>query len=643
MIITFENMRFSLGAGILALILLMSSTGLSQSNRAERKFQRAREAVRDNDYEDALKHLHKAIEDSPKYMEARLFLADLYQKMEKPDSAAAVYVRAEEYGLPYYAWYKYGKMLLATARYEKAEKVLQRYAQHPKARSRYAGEVQRWIKSAQFAQEAKKDPVPYDPENLGKAVNTDQMEYFPSISANGTMLVFTHRKMQGAQQELDEDFWYTRRDSVGAEWQEARRLPGKLNSPGNEGAQTITADGEVIFFAACKRPNGYGSCDIFASFRQPDDSWGKARNLGKAINSKLWESQPSISPDGQTLYFVRGKSSYDKELNIYYSRFTKNGWTQARPVPGKVNTSGQETSPFIHFDDQHLYFSSNGHPGMGDLDFFVSTRQADGSWGDPHNLGYPINTPAQEFSLIVAPDGETGYFSSNALESTLGMLDLYSFELPEESRSEAIAYLKGRVVNKKNQEPLQAMISFINLQDSARQFVKSSTRQGKFYAVLPVEEEYALSIAKKGFLFYSRHFQLQEKNQEKAREMRVELIPIEKDQQVKLENVFFEFDSYKLQKRSYPELDKVVEFLEANPGVMARLEGHTDNQGNDSYNKTLSENRAKTVYQYLVDQGIDARRLGYRGYGADQPIASNETEKGRAQNRRTEMIITEYQ
>lgn len=641
--IIFRIRRFSLAGGLFALLLLMSVQALGQSNRAERKFQRAREAVRDNDYEDAVKHLRKAIKDSPKYMDARLFLGDLFQKMEQPDSAVAVYQRAEEYGLPYHAWFKYGKMLLATARYEKAEKILQRYAEHPQARSRYTDEVQRWIQSAQFAQEAKKDPVPYEPENLGKAVNTDQMEYFPSISANGTMLVFTHRKMEGPQEGLDEDFWYTRRDSVGAEWQEAQRLPGKLNSPGNEGAQTITADGEVIFFAACKRPNGYGSCDIFASFRQGDGSWGKARNLGKAINSKLWESQPSISPDGQTLYFVRGKSSYDKELNIFYSRFTKNGWTEARPVPGEVNTSGQETSPFIHFDNQHLYFSSNGHPGMGDLDFFVSTRQADGSWGEAQNLGYPINTPAQEFSLIVAPDGKTGYFSSNALESTLGMLDLYSFEVPEESRSEPIAYLKGTVVNKKNQDPLQAMISFINLQDSARQFVKSSTRQGEFYAVLPVQEEYALSIAKKGFLFYSRHFQLREKNQEEAREIRVELIPIEKGQQVKLENVFFEFDAYELQQRSYPELDKVVEFLEANPGVMARLEGHTDNQGKDDYNKELSRNRAKTVYQYLIDQGIDERRLDYKGYGADQPIATNDTEKGRAQNRRTEMIITDYQ
>jgi len=625
----------------LLFVIIFSISARGQSKRAVRDFQKAREYVTTEKFDKAEESLLEALEEEPGYMDALLFLADLYKKLGKKDSALSVYERAYQHNPPYYLDLFYGRLLYELEKYEQARKPLQNYAENPRANQRYLTEVNRMIESCAFALEAKKEAKAYDPKNLGDRVNSPQMEYFPSISADGLTLVFTHRNMEG--EKKDEDFWVTTRDSISGAWKQAKAVQGLLNTPRNEGAQTITADGRVIFFAACERPDGFGSCDIFASFLQPNGFWGKPINLGPQINSGLWESQPSISPDGLTLYFVRGRGSTDQNLDIYYSRFTTDGWTKAKPVEGAINTGSQETSPFIHFDGQSLYFSSNGHPGMGDLDFFVSRKQPDGSWGPPENLGYPINTSAQEFSLIVAPDGRTGFFSSDALETGLGRLDLYSFSLPENRRAKAVAYIRGSVIDQKTREPLAAEIDFSGLTDSTFSFKKTSGRDGKFYAVLPGESEYALSIEKRGYLFYSQNFKLGSQGADQAKVLNIELIPIEVGQSVKLENVFFDFDSYELNSRSFAELNKVYNFLKANPSVKVSLEGHTDNQGTNAYNKELSQQRAKAVYEYLINKGIQADRLNSAGYGAEQPVATNDTEVGRALNRRTEMRITRYQ
>ncbi len=414
-----------------------------------------------------------------------------------------------------------------------------------------------------------------------------------------------------------------------------------LNTRLNEGAQSLSASGNVIFFAACERPEGKGSCDIYASFLQGDNTYSKPLNLGPNINTALWESQPSISSDGKTLYFVRGAGSTARDIEIMYSTLSERGqWSEAKKVEGLINTPGQDVSPFIHFDNQSLYFASNGHPGMGELDFFVSRRQADGTWGEPQNLGYPINTAGAEFSLIVAPDGKTGFFASDNIDGGFGRLDLYSFELPEESRALEIAYIRGKVINKKTREPIAAEIQFSDLEKNKAVLTDNSGRDGNYFSVLPGNSDYGLSIQKKGFLFYSKNFSLSNQSAEKAYVLNVELIPIEVGERVKLENIFFGFDSYELEDRSFAELTTIINFLKENPGVTISVEGHTDNEGSSSYNKSLSENRAKAVYTYLAEQGIDKSRLSYKGFGDSQPVSTNDTEEGRALNRRTEVKIT---
>lgn len=623
----------------LTLLLMSLSSVYAQSNRAKRSYNDAREEIRAKNYGEALEELEDALEDSPNYLDALLLKADVHKKLGEDEKALPLYERALQNGAPYYVNLFYGQALFMSGKYEEALIPLQRYLQSPQANRRYVEDVQRMIASSQFAAKAKEDPKDYNPQNLGGKVNSEDMEYFPSISADGRTLVFTHRALEG--EDSDEDFWVTNLDTASNQWQKAEPLRGFLNTELNEGAQSLNSSGTVIFFAACERPEGVGSCDIYASFYRGQGIWSKPMNLGKQINTPMWESQPSISSDGRTLYFVRGKNSYDKNIEIMYAVLGQDGrWSEAKKVEGLVNTPSQETSPYIHFDDQSLYFSSNGHPGMGDLDFFVSRRQPDGSWGEPQNLGYPINTPAQEFSLIVAPDGKTGFFASDAMEGGYGLLDLYSFELPEESQASPVAYIRGKVTNSKTGDPISASIEFTDLDTTRILRQKMSDKNGQFYAVLPANSDYALNIQKPGYLFYSKNFRLGEQNEENALRLDIKLIPIEVGKKIKLENIFFAYDSYELEGRSLPELETVKKFMEENPEVEVSIEGHTDSQGNAAYNKELSENRAKEVYDKLLAMGVSAERMTYKGFGATEPVASNETEEGRAINRRTELKIT---
>jgi outer membrane protein OmpA-like peptidoglycan-associated protein len=444
---------------------------------------------------------------------------------------------------------------------------------------------------------------------------------------------------------FQEDFYVSRADSNG-NWQERKILPGLLNTQSNEGAQTLSADGNRMFFTACGRSGSKGSCDIFFS-RKTDHGWSAPVNVGAPVNSPFWESQPHFSADGRTLYFIsnRGDGFGGKDIWQASLMGVKEDGTpyfgNLKNLGQTINTERDENSPFLHHDGQTLYFSSNGHPGMGGMDIFMSKKQQGDEWSEPVNLGYPINTEKDEIGLVVTARGERAYFSTDGHETSTGAKDIYSFLLPQELRPSPVLYVKGKVYDAETGKMLSADFELKNL-DSGEMVVtsKGSSFSGEFLVCLPTGGEYAFKADHRGYLFYSGHFNLTgDHPADEPYYLDIGLKPIKEGATVRLENVFFETDSYTLKEVSRIELDEVVGFLEKNPAVRIMLEGHTDNVGSETYNLELSGNRARAVYNYLLKKEVKADRMEYKGYGFNQPVAPNDTDEGRARNRRTEMRI----
>jgi outer membrane protein OmpA-like peptidoglycan-associated protein len=297
-------------------------------------------------------------------------------------------------------------------------------------------------------------------------------------------------------------------------------------------------------------------------------------------------------------------------------------------------------APFIHPDGRTLYFSSRGHTGMGAADLFVSRLGPDNRWQKPENLGYPVNTKHDEINLIINAKGDEAYISAER-DNGFGHTDIYRFELPQQVRPASVSYVHGKVFDKANLQPLAAIFELIDMQ-SNRSIINSVSDgiSGEFLLCLPVNKEYALNVSCKGYLFSSLNFSLGKGNDSlNPKNIDIPMQAVEVGKKVVLRNIFFETDKCELLPESKAELGKLVEFLTNNPTLRIEISGHTDDQGSDAYNLTLSENRARAVNDYLLKQGIDAARLTYQGYGESLPIDTNTTPEGRANNRRTEFKV----
>jgi len=488
-------------------------------------------------------------------------------------------------------------------------------------------------------------PVPYNPMNLGAEINGQYDDYLPALTADEEMLVWTTRlpivgTRQAYQNQDQEDFFVSTKDN--GKWTPRRPVGPPLNTPGNEGAQTITADGRLFFFTACTRPDGLGSCDIYYSQKR-GDKWNLPRNLKSPVNSKYWESQPSCSADGRTVYFTSNRPGGLGQMDIYTSEMNDHGeWSAPKNLGPTINTKGDDMSPCIHPDGKTLYFASSGHFGMGGLDLFVSRKDSLGNWSEPKNLGYPINTWHDESDLRVNARGDFALISSDR-EGGYGKNDLYTFKLNPDVMPEPVTYVKGTIYDAKTKKKLQAVFELLDIATGTvvvQSFSDDIT--GQFLVPLPPNKEYALNAAREGYLFYSDNFNLKiAGSSERIFNLDIPLSPIEPGQKVVLQNVFFDSDSYILKEESKVELGKLYEFLAKNASLKIELGGHTDNTGDKAKNLVLSEQRAKSVMQYLVSKGIDQKRLTCKGYGDTKPIVENNSEANKAMNRRTEFMIVE--
>lgn len=316
---------------------------------------------------------------------------------------------------------------------DRAEESLQTFLRLDKGKhKRWAAGAEYDLQCIGFRRQALANPVPFDPQNMGAGVNSADDEYLPTLSADGKTLIFTRYN----RPSMSEDFFQSR--NINGTWSKAVRMAEPLNSPENEGAGCVSQDGRILYFTACGRPDGAGRCDLYISYRK-GNGWSTPQNLGPAVNTSAWESQPCLSIDGKTLYFVSNRDGGYGGMDLWRSTLEEGRWSKPENMGPGINTAGDDKSPFVSFDDQRLYYASNGLVGMGGLDLFVCTRTGENSWGEPQNLGYPINTGGDESSLIVSPDGQTAIFSSDKFGG-LGGLDLYSFALPEAVRPEPVEY-----------------------------------------------------------------------------------------------------------------------------------------------------------------------------------------------------------
>lgn len=614
----------------------------TSSKRAERYFLDAQEYYSGRALDKALEATGKALKDDPMFVEAWLLQGEMQLEAQQPEEAVASFKRAVSINADFFppVYYRTAMVELSLGRYAEAKEDIDRFLNYPRIPQDLAGKARSALKTAEYGAWAVQHPVPFNPINLGDSVNTPDDEYVNAITSDEQQLYFTRLvpvHPEHPEQRM-EDFYVS--GKCDTTWCRAKSLGSPINTELNEGAIFISPDGKFLFFAACNREDGFGSCDIYGA-RREGNRWSLPVNLGPVVNSPAWDSQPSFSSDGKTLYFASKRPGSKGSSDIWKTELQSDGtWSVPVNLGDSINTSLEEMAPFIHPDDQTLYFSSRGHQGMGGQDLFMSRRDISGNWGRPRNLGYPINSYSDEITLIVKPSGDLAYISSDKLGGK-GRQDIYAFPLYREAQPLQATYFKGIVFDKVTKQRLQAVFELINL--STGKLVTRSTSDpvtGEFLLSLPTGKDYALNVSRPGYLFYSDNFSLSGTNT--VAKPFIKDIPLQKIQageKVVLRNIFFDTDKFSLKQESVVELDRLVALLKANPELRIEISGHTDNQGGAAYNLTLSGNRAKAVYEYLISKGIAATRLDYKGYGLTQPVDTNATEEGRANNRRTEFRV----
>ncbi|MEM7654704.1 MAG: OmpA family protein [Bacteroidota bacterium] len=535
-----------------------------------------------------------------------------------------------------------GQTYFALGQYSEATDLLEQFVKAGKGRRYDRGKAAFDLRHARYSMDAIKDSLDFQPQNLGPTINTQFDEYLPFLTADDSYLLFTSRRPESVggynSQLMDysEDFFVSTYEEEA--WTKVKNLGNPINTPDNEGAAAITQDGRTIFFTACNRPSGLGGCDIYMSVRE-GNKWSEPVNLGPSVNSKDWDSQPCLSGDGKTLYFTSNRPGGVGNRDIWYSRLEDGRWSPAQNLGEPINTAGDETAPFLHADDVSLYFASTFHEGFGGKDIFVAYLEETG-WTSPKNLGYPLNTKADESHLFVNSQGRIGFINSDR-EGGYGGSDLYQFELDARIRPKIATFLRGLVRDSITQEPLAAKLNLIDVEkkDTVRQAITDV--DGSFLMSLPLDRAYAAFVEAEGYLFTTTHFYLKELEETPYFDVVVEMKPLKKDVQVVLSNIFFETNSADLQATSDAELQFLVNFLEKNPSIRIEIQGHTDDIGGEEYNLNLSQKRAESVKNHLIEAGIGETRIEAKGYGETRPVAGNITDEDRAQNRRTEFKILE--
>ena len=629
---------------VLFLFFQLNNSLLAQQGKtkADRQFDRAVQLYNRHDFSNALRQLDDLLSEDPAYSRAWLMKGDMYNDLKEIPDAIASYKKAVEIDSAVFppAYYIMANLYFDLEKYDDAKTYYIRYLTF---KPKIQAELKRTSENlllCDFRGKMMKNPVPFSPVNIGPNVNSSGYEYINAVSLDEGQLYFTRK---GADPRSDESFFrsVSARSATGQlNWSPAIEIGAPINTPGNEGALCVSPDGMTIIITCCSRGDSYGSCDLYSS-RKVGKNWSEPQNLGPDVNSTAWESQPCLAADGSTLFFVSTRRGGHGGSDIWKSSLQADGsWSMPVNLGDSINTPADEMAPFIHPDGRTLYFSSRGHQGMGGADLFVSRKDAGGNWQKPENIGYPVNTNHDEINLIINAKGSEAFISA-ARENGYGNTDIYRFELPKQSRPASVSYVHGKVYDKNTLNPLAAAFELIDMQNNGVVVNSSSDPvSGEFVMSLPVDKEYALNVSCKGYLFFSTNFSLNKMNDSvNPVKLDIPMQAVAVGEKVVLHNIFFDTDKFELLPDSKAELGILLGFLSKNPVMHIEIGGHTDTEGSETHNLTLSQNRAKSVYDYLILKGINAEKLSYKGYGETMPISGNDTPEGRANNRRTEFKV----
>jgi len=620
--------------GLLLLVLLLL-IALAPARGQEKIPKKAHKYFVEADYDiglgklqSAKENLQLAVKAYPDYTRARLYLADIHFQLKDYENALVEYkLLKEKEPYPHRVDQFIARSNFAIGDFDECISSMETYLLNEKISPKIRRDGEMMIRNARFSKQAMATPLAFEPVHLGAEVNSSHSEYMPSLNADESTVIFT-RLIRG-----QEDLYIT---SHNGSWKKAEPMEeGVITTGHNEGAHCVSADGQTLLYTICNEKYTRGSCDLYISKRQ-DDGWSTPKNIGPPVNSVAWDSQPSLSADGRRVYFVSNRNGGYGGKDIWYSDAKNGKWSEPVNIGPEINTPFDEQTPSIHFDNQTLYFSSDGHPGLGLHDIYFS-RLVDGNWTTPVNLGYPINTNKVESGLDVTLHGIKAYYAAEK-EQGFGGLDIYEFDLPEFARPQRVTYVRARIVDSETQKPVNAAFQLSNL-TADKADISGGTLNGEFLICLPSGNDYGLQVNSTGYVFESLNFALKDTVQRESYVMTIEIESVDEGINTILQNVFFDTDSYELLPVSDTELTSLYDLLIKHSDIKIEIGGHTDNTGTTARNLELSHKRAQAVVNHLVNKGIDPDRLSAKGYGDTMPVADNSTEEGRGKNRRTEFTV----
>jgi outer membrane protein OmpA-like peptidoglycan-associated protein/tetratricopeptide (TPR) repeat protein len=618
--------------------------GLTENKKALKYFDQAFFEYKSKNNKAATELISKSIDEDPDYIEPYWLsikihkenrdikrLVEVYEKISNlcPDVSSEPYYELGNY---YYSIYQYSE---AISNFEKFQKFIE-----PDEKKKV--EVDKKMGLAKFRLNAYNNPVPFEPQSV-PGVCTIADEYLPIISPDDEIIFFTRRynkeSKNSVTDRLVEEFTYSQR-KPGELYSKGEKMPPPFNTNNNEGGATVTIDNNVLYFTICKPEGGKINCDIYtSSFR--NGKWSEILNMGSKINESFeWDSQPSVAPDGKSLYFASGREGGYGGYDIYKILKDSTGkWGAPINLGSTINTAGNEKSPFLHTDSRTLYFSSDSLIGMGGYDIFYSRQDDNGNWTTPKNIGYPINSEADDLGFFVSTNGATGYFASNKLQGK-GGYDIYSFFLYPEARPDKVLFMKGQLKDDAG-NPVSGKVEFKDVKTNKTYDAMVDSSTGKYVSALSFKNDFIMTVKQKDVAPVAKYLSKNDTSLNKPVTMDLTVKPIEIGSSFTISNINFSTNSFQLTDTSKLILSGVIDFLTENPSVKLGIYGHTDNVNDDQSNLILSKNRAEAVYNFLVEKGIDKSRLTYKGFGKSKPIASNETEEGRSKNRRTEFVVIE--